>query len=53
MFDFIDEYLASEKELVADCNKPNHITSEAFRAKSHHLKMLKGFYHDRSIRLED
>ena len=53
MFDFIHEYLASEKDRVADYSKPNHITAETFRIKSHHLKMLKRFYHDRSIRLED
>ncbi len=53
MFDFIDEYLENEKQRVADYNKPNHITAETFRIKSHHLKMLKKFYHERSIRLED
>tara|TARA_Y100001970_G_C14230125_1_gene858066 strand:- start:923 stop:2305 length:1383 start_codon:yes stop_codon:yes gene_type:complete len=53
MFDFIDEFLAEEKKRVKPYNQKGFITAETFRIKSHHLNLLKKFYHNRSIRLED
>ena len=53
LFDFIDDYLVEESKRVTTSNKPGKITAETFRVKSHHLKLLKKFYHNRSIRCED
>ena len=53
MFDFIDEYLEQESKRIADYNRKGHITAETFRVKKHHMNLLKKFYHDRSIKLED
>ena len=53
MFDFIDEYLEQESKRIADYNRKGHITAETFRVKKHHMNLLKKFYYDRSIKLED
>jgi len=53
MFDFIDEFLESESKRIAPYNRKGYITSETFRIKKHHLSLLKKFYHNRSIKLED
>ena len=53
MFDFIDDFLKEESKRIADYVKPGNITEETFRLKSHHLNLLKKFYHNKSIKLED
>ena len=53
MFDFIQEYLDEEEKRIADFNRPGFITKETFRVKRHHLNLLKKFYHNKSIKLEE
>ena len=53
MFDFIDDFLKQESKRIADYVKPGNITQETFRLKSHHLNLLKKFYHNKSIKLEN
>lgn len=53
MFDFIDDFLKEESKRIAPFNKKGFITAETFRIKSHHLSLLKKFYHNKSIKLED
>ncbi len=53
MFNFIDDFLDSEKSRIKPYNQKGFITAETFRIKSHHLKILKKFYHNKNIRLED
>ena len=53
MFDFIDKFLEEEEKRIAEYNKKGSITSETFRLKRHHLNLLKKFYGNRSIKLED
>ncbi len=53
MFDFIDEFLEEEKKRIAPYNKKGFITSETFRIKKHHLSLLKKFYKNKSIKLEN
>ena len=53
MFDFIDDFLEEESKRISDYNRSGFITKETFRIKSHHLTLLKRFYHNRSIKLED
>jgi integrase len=53
LFDFIDDFLKKESERIADYNKKDCITKETFRVKCHHLKLLKIFYGNRNVKLED
>ena len=53
LFDFIDDYMLEESKRITSYNKQGHITKETFRVKNHHMKLLKKFYHDKSIKLED
>ena len=53
MFDFIDDYLAEEKKRISPYNRKGFITQETFRVKSHHLNLLRKFYKDKNIKLED
>ena len=51
MFDFIDEYLEQESKRVSINKKGHHCWN--IQVKKHHMTLLKKFYHDRSIKLED
>lgn len=53
MFDFIQDFLEEEEKRIAPYPQKGKITQETFRVKKHHLALLKKFYHDRSIKLED
>lgn len=53
MFDFIDDFLREEEKRVSTHVRKGHITAETFRIKKHHLSLLKKFYGNRSIKLED
>jgi len=53
MFDFIDEFLELESKRISTYNRKGYITKETFRIKKHHLSLLKKFYHDKSIKLEE
>ena len=53
LFDFMDDFLDTEKERVSGHNKRGMIVQETFRIKSHHLNLLKKFYKLRNIKLED
>jgi len=53
LFDFMDDFLDTERERVSSHNKRGMIVEETFRIKSHHLNLLKKFYKLRNIKLED
>ena len=53
LFDFIDEFLSEEQKRIADYSKKGHITKETFRVKRHHLNLLRKFYKNKNIRIED
>jgi len=53
LFDFIDDFLESESKRISPYPRPGFITQETFRIKTHHLKLLRRFYKDRSIKVED
>jgi len=53
MFDFIDDFLAEQEKRIRPSNQRGFITKETFRVKTHHLNLLKRFYHDKNIKLED
>ena len=53
MFDFIDDYLNEESKRISPYVRKGFITSETFRLKKHHLKMLRKFYKNKSIKIED
>ncbi len=53
LFDFIDEFLEEESKRIKPYNQKGFITEDTFRLKSHHLKWLKKFYHDKSIKIEE
>lgn len=53
LFDFIDEYLAEEKKRISPFNRKGFITAETFRLKRHHLGLLKKFYREKNVKIED
>lgn len=53
LFDFIDDFLKEESTRIADYNIKGNITQETFRVKTHHLGLLKKFYGNRNLKLED
>ena len=53
LFDFIDDYLNEEEKRVSNYNRKGFITAETFRLKKHHLNMLKKFYRDKNIKIEN
>ena len=53
LFDFVEEFLAQEEKRIRPYNQKGFITAETFRIKKHHLGLLKKFYKNRSIKLED
>ncbi len=53
MFDFIEEFLEEEQKRISTFNEKDKITYESWRIKKHHLNLLKKYYGNKNIRLED
>ena len=53
MFDFMADFLNEEEKRVSPYVRDGYITQETFRIKKHHLSLLKKFYKNKSIKLED